>query len=520
MTPTRRRPSTCVGCFSWGEFTGMSCRACVSFDYTHDTAVCASCHRQIAVKKGHCRLCWMQASLNAQGLVTVLAPFLDTIGWHQLRLAGMQRPRMNGPPVGRQGRRPKSVRSPQPGPRTVETLGWQPRLVDVPKDFLSFDRLLHANLANPWLARARHSATMISESRGWTKRTSADVDRALVIILSNHATGDTISYSELFPVLRRYRLSLERTVEVLEHIGVFHDDRVDGFDKWMTTKLGSVTPGIRHDVEHWIRTLRNGGRRCEPRAIDTVWGYMNSIRPILDDWSIDHDHLREITHDDIVAIIEPLQGSQRRHTISVLRSLFRHAKKTGTIFRDPTTHLRPGTQNDGVILPLEPDDIAGTLAIATGPAARLTVALAAIHAAGTQAICALLVDDIDIANHKLVIGGRVRPLDDLTRQTIIEWLNYRRARWPNTANQHLIINQQTAVETGPVSKVSMTAPFRGQTATIERLRVDRQLEEALHHGPDPLHLAAIFDLDHKTAIRYANAARRLLTTAPEHDHPT
>ncbi|MFT6292948.1 MAG: hypothetical protein ACJAR2_003568 [Ilumatobacter sp.] len=56
----------------------------------------------------------------------------------------------------------------------------------------------------------------------------------------------------------------------------------------------------------------------------------------------------------------------------------------------------------------------------------------------------------------------------------------------------------------------MTAPFRGQIATIERLRVDRQLEEALHHGPDPLHLAAIFDLDPKTAIRYSNAARRLL----------
>jgi len=53
-------------------------------------------------------------------------------------------------------------------------------------------------------------------------------------------------------------------------------------------------------------------------------------------------------------------------------------------------------------------------------------------------------------------------------------------------------------------------PLRGQTATIERLRIDRQLEEALHHGPDPLHLATIFDLDPKTAIRYSNAARQLL----------
>jgi hypothetical protein len=35
----------------------------------------------------------------------------------------------------------------------------------------------------------------------------------------------------------------------------------------------------------------------------------------------------------------------------------------------------------------------------------------------------------------------------------------------------------------------------GQAATLERLRVDRQLEEALTHGPDPLHLAAVFGID-------------------------
>ncbi len=52
--------------------------------------------------------------------------------------------------------------------------------------------------------------------------------------------------------------------------------------------------------------------------------------------------------------------------------------------------------------------------------------------------------------------------------------------------------------------------MRGQDATLERLRVDRQLEEALAHGPDPLHLAEVFGLDEKTAMRYADSARRLL----------
>ncbi|WP_432104407.1 hypothetical protein [Streptomyces sp. bgisy091] len=69
--------------------------------------------------------------------------------------------------------------------------------------------------------------------------------------------------------------------------------------------------------------------------------------------------------------------------------------------------------------------------------------------------------------------------------------------------------------TGPVSAVSLTAPPRGQAATLERVRVDRQLEGALAHGPAPLHLAEVFGLDAKTAIRYTDSARTLLEQAAE-----
>ncbi|SEH01752.1 hypothetical protein SAMN05444920_1221, partial [Nonomuraea solani] len=100
-----------------------------------------------------------------------------------------------------------------------------------------------------------------------------------------------------------------------------------------------------------------------------------------------------------------------------------------------------------------------------------------------------------------------------------EWLDYRRTRWPNTANPHLLINQLSALGTGPVSKIYFAKKLRGQAATLERLRVDRQLEEALTHGPDPLHLAAVFGLDPKTAIRYAENARVLLATAAEEQDP-
>jgi len=103
----------------------------------------------------------------------------------------------------------------------------------------------------------------------------------------------------------------------------------------------------------------------------------------------------------------------------------------------------------------------------------------------------------------------------LTHQVLTAWLERRRARWPDTANPHLLITQQNATETGPVSNVWARKPLRGHTATLERLRQDRRLEEALASGGDPLHLAAVFGLDPKTALRYTNAARQLLTSAAE-----
>jgi integrase len=157
--------------------------------------------------------------------------------------------------------------------------------------------------------------------------------------------------------------------------------------------------------------------------------------------------------------------------------------------------------------------------VVNSPAARLAVALAGVHAVRPNTIVAVRLDDADLGNRRLTIAGRVHPLDDLTRDVLIEWLRHRRTRWPTTANPHLIINQRTALDDRAVSKVWLTQALRGHMANLERLRVDRQLDEALTHGPDPLHLAAVFGLDDKTAIRYADAAKHILQiTTEQHAH--
>ena len=59
------------------------------------------------------------------------------------------------------------------------------------------------------------------------------------------------------------------------------------------------------------------------------------------------------------------------------------------------------------------------------------------------------------------------------------------------------------------SSTNFAPPLRSS----ERLRVDRQLEEGLTHGADPLHLALVLGIDEKTAIRYADSAHALLGDA-------
>jgi len=427
----QRPASSCAGCFSWGSLPlRFYCKACQSFGVTHEPGECAACHRVVPLKKGYCRLCWMQASLEAKGRVTVLEPFLREIRHHQLAFADMQRwgARVPGQPAGRQGRRAGKPRpEPQPPPRQVT--GWiQLKLFDARKDYTRFDRSRHADLASPWLARARSTAQAIGEARGWTRWVAQDVDRGLVILLSGHEDGDKVRYSEMSPVLRPHGLSVGRTAEVLAAVGVFSDDRVPAFETWLERSLAGLAPGIQADVEHWLRTLRHGGPRYRPRDPKTAWVYLHTIAPVLAAWSAHYDHLREVTSEDILSAIDGLNGHKRHHAISVIRSLFRHCKKNRTIFRDPAARLRVGEQPRSVILPLDSDDIDRAVEAARNPRDRLVLALAAVHAARPKAIRELQLDDVDLGNRRLTIAGRIRPLDDLTRQMILEWLDYRRSR--------------------------------------------------------------------------------------------
>lgn len=371
---------------------------------------------------------------------------------------------------------------------------------------------------NPWLAYGLHLAHTMAESRGFEGVKRRCLQRALVLLLADHQEGELIRVSEFRALVREHGGSVEHTIEVLQTIGVLLDDRPATFETWLAGKLDGLTDGLRAETHRWACTLRDGGPRIRARDEQTVRGYLSAVRPALLDWSAHHDHLREISREEVLAYIDTLCGRQRQSTGSGLRSLFGWAKKNGVIFRNPTSRLSISKPADPVWQPLTADEITQTVAAATSMQTRVFVALATVHAARHGAIRSLQLGDVDLPNRRLTIAGRTRPLDELTHRVLLDWLDHRRQRWPNTANQHLLISRQSATNLGPVSAPWIGRVLRGLPATLERLRIDRQLEEALTHRADPLHLAVVFGIDESTAVRYAANARQLLQ-GPQQTNP-
>ena len=505
---------SCPDCLSWGASYGSRsyCRACYDFTRRYGRGECAGCRRVIAVKKGHCRLCWLQAGITAAGRRRLIAEDFTGPGYWQLSLAGMSR-------LGGTGPAPQTP--PARAARPAATPGWTQLQLSAPGESLHFDKRHWAASAitGPALQQARHIAAGLAAARGWNDRIITETSRALAVVLAECQPGDMIAWSQLPAALHRRDLSITRTAEILALAGLLHDDRVPSFTTLARERLALLPAPMAADVQDWLHVRSQGGPRSRPRDEHTVRMNLNRVHPLLLEWARHYSHLREVTAADVTAATGPLHGSLRRQTLTALRSLFGHCRKTGTIFRDPTRGIRDGQRPLILIQPLRPADIDQAASAAVTPAARLAVALAAVHAARPRTIRELHLGDIDPGNRRLVIAGSARPLDDLTANLLLAWLAHRGRRWPGTANPHLIINQQTAMTTRAVSENWLTGSCRGLTATLERLRVDRQLEEALTCGADPLHLAAVFGIDDTTAIKYAAIARQLLQTPPDSTTP-
>ncbi len=158
--------------------------------------------------------------------------------------------------------------------------------------------------------------------------------------------------------------------------------------------------------------------------------------------------------------------------------------------------------------------------VATSPAQRLIVALAAVHAGRWAAIRDLTLDDLDLPNRRITIAGHHQRLGELTYRALRAWLGHRRATWPHTPSWHILISERAALGAGPVSRSYLNWNLQRHGVSIERIRRDRVLHEALTARADPLHLALVFGLSHTTASKYTLIACDLVADQPGQDADT
>jgi hypothetical protein len=438
---------------------------------------------------------------------------------HPLFFDRMTLPRPESP-AHQYGRRRGMPPKPPPAPAArPPSRGVQPRLFEAHRDVPRGDESTDVDLTNPWLTGAISLAYPRGEARGWRCGVRVAVRRGLTLVLSGPTAGEVVRWSELFPAMRAREIGTGRVAEVLEERGVLLEDRRAAFEDWQHRKPDGLTRGIRVDVQAWLGILHDGGPRSKPRDLAAVQNDMTHVRPFLLHCSARYDPLRDVTRDDILTVIDGLHGSHRCNVLVGLRRLFAFCRKTRVVVRDPTRGIKAAQHPDGIAQPLDQSDVDQAARTATTPLTRLVLLLAAVHAARKTALITSQLNDVDLGNRRLTLAGRTHPMDKLTHPILPEWLDHQRTRWPHTANPHLITTQQTAMGTGPVTTLGGKQELRSQAATLKRLRVDRQLKEALIPGPDPLHLAAVFALNPQTAIRYPDNTRALLVTTTQEQDP-
>jgi integrase len=363
--------------------------------------------------------------------------------------------------------------------------------------------------SDPLVRSAALHAQQLGQTHGWSPSTTNCVLDGLITVLDGRTAAERVPLSEVRTRPHRW-VSRPRLAEVLADLELLEDDSIMAVRSWIDRVTSDLAPRFADPTRRWLLVLLDGDARARPRSPSTIYVYVGSARPFLKDWATRYDHLREVTRSDIVAGLGPLRGSVRANATKALRSLFRLAKKRGLIFTNPTIGLK-ARPVDFVLLPMSDMEIDAVEQLAAAPAERVIIALAAENAARTGTIRHLTLDEVDLANRRIILDGRRQRLGDLSYRALRLWLDHRRVTWPHTSNPHVLVSEKTVHGASPVSQRFVVLRMSRAGCSVDRIRKDRILHEALTAGPDPLHLSLVFGVSHNTAARYATVAEHLLS---------
>ena len=508
--PVRRsRPwatRSCRDCLGRGWFDCPRCKACWCFVAKVTSQYSDICHRDIAAIDGVCRLCRRQAGLIAgpDNKTRVDLTIAARTG-HQLFIIGTLRPRGGPPP------RPASSEPTRVSLRSVPPRWTELTLFDMPRTLHGVSSklpLLEPELEAFLISRAER----IAELRGWPPRTVGAVGRGIRILCAVHRPGERIRDSTIAQ-LTHTAVPANHALEVFEGLEIFLDDRADSLDRWCQKHFASLAPSIRVELDMWIWLLRHGTSRRRPRVRSTVVTLLRLVLPFLTEYGGKYTTLRQVTRDDLATWLT--NRPHRTCEASALRSLFGTLKAERLIFSNPMRGIKGGRIPTTIPASLTTDEVeAVAQAALRDPALRVVVALSGIHALLALRVRTLLLDQVDLAEWRLDPESLNRPLDEYTAKAITDYLDYRRGRWPNSTNPHLLISQNTATTTTAAGTFWLDKLVKPLPVGLDRLRQDRILEETLASGADPFHLAHVFSLGAKTSLRYTTA---VAPSAAEHD---
>ncbi|MFF4456627.1 hypothetical protein [Streptomyces goshikiensis] len=495
---------SCSDCLAWGIWRRHGrCAACTSLrNRGHQTGTCATCRRTVPLfKQGVCRLCrcqalavprtwqrpdWSTAANTGQQL------FLADLV-RRVHLAAAARPRGYGAPAAHQ----------QPHTAFWATPRWrQEPLFIAARDMSRVTVPDVTPIDSAFTAYVATQADASAETQGWSPALRERVQKSLYLLTAVHGPHETIKASTVATLPRQQnRRAVIRVTEVLAHLALLDDDRIDPLDAWIHRRLASVHPEIREEALVWIRIVRHGGPRRRPRSMTTVRNQANSAIPFLLACSQRYRTLRQVSRADVT---EWLAQCAAPHTEAVaLRDMFKTLKSERLLFANPARGVSLGSRPSSVPTPLSPESIQRlTAAAETNLALKLLIALVGIHALYPHQARALPLTAIDFTRGRLTLGDIDHPLDAFTQQAAVDYINLRRQRWPHTRNPHLFISSQTAHTCAPVTTGWMQPLLRGLPVTAQQLREDRILEEAAVTGADPQHLCAVFNITPETGLRY------------------
>jgi hypothetical protein len=353
------------------------------------------------------------------------------------------------------------------------------------------------------------------QARGWAPHTLRQAWRAVTAVLASRddlgePPWDT---GRLRQFLNERRLVALRAIEFLTDQGLARPSLQAAFDRWLAARLAILSAPVAAEVRAWTEVLQGRGPRARPaRQTRTIQGYARILQAPLASWSARYESLRQVTTEDLTAELGPLTGATRLLALSAMRSLFGTLKARRVLFTNPAAPLTGRRIQPPPVLPLDDALRARLLGRLDDPAGRLIVLLAGVHALRPAGIRVLMLDDTGPGAGTLLAGGRARPLDQLTAQHLRAWLQARQARWPATANPHLLINRSTAGGLEPVSRGYIHAAVRRLGITAQDLRADRLLGQAQASGGDPLQLTHLFGVSDPTAIRYCAELDQITVT--------